>query len=93
MYVVFPGDGSVIFQDSVKDEFSIMLAVICPGWSGTKQKWTEKKSITHCYMYNGNQRGKQAIGSENYQFKTEIKMGTGIIVSEHFISKINFRYS
>lgn len=62
MYVIFPGDGSGKVQASVKDEFSIMLAVICPGCSGTKQKLNRRKSINP-YMYIGNQRGKQHIGS------------------------------
>lgn len=91
MYVVFPGDGSGKVQASVKDEDWMLLAVICTGWSGTKQKWNKKNSITHCYMYIGKQKGIQAIESENYQFKTEKKMSTGIIVWEHFISKIYFR--
>lgn len=42
MYVVFPGDGSGKVQESISDEDWIILAVICPGCIGTKQKWNLK---------------------------------------------------
>lgn len=94
MYVVSPGDGSGKVQPSVKDEFSIMLAVICPGWGGTKQKWNRQKSINP-YMFIGNQRGKQHIGSVNYIYiNLKLTKSLYIFYAEEHIhnEKVNVGY-